>query len=320
MPLDLISRRQAQIDAAQDLDNESTPQLRDVYEQMWGSINKIQRIELSKIRPYKTPEGKPQPRSMSDIKIERIIASAQENGQLQPIIVRKIDDVDFEYEILCGHHRFFAFKKLNWTSLDAVVVDCTDNKAYKILAESNIDDAPPSEQGEIYNTYMKMRGSEQEDSTCIEIAQKFNVSKRTIYRYINLLKLLPDLRVAIDNKILPIAKAEKIISCLTELQQLGLAEYIDVYDVKKISPKNIDKLCECAATTTAFDNDMLYDLFHSQPDNEQPDRDIPAIYTEIADTFPKFKNLSRQEIDDIILRMFAKLNSEEEGNTNEQQI
>lgn len=309
----LLERSRA-FNEAEEQSGEMLNSLLQSYEEMLETSNKIEQIKLSDIRPYKTIDEKSQPRHIDEQRIIRIMASAKENGQLQPLIIKPLNNDEFKYEILCGHHRYEAFKKLGWNSLDAIVIDCDENKAYQILAESNLEELTPSEMGQIINEYLKMRGIDNENTTATEIAQKFGISKKTMYIYLNIISLDSELWRYVDNKYIPIKKVEKIKSSLNGFQQLSLAQFLEFYE-KKLSTKMVDKLCEFAKKTTDFTNDELYELLFTSNDDEPKRNEQPNIYSLISETFPEFAQISKEEMDELIIKMFSKY-YQERGDSN----
>lgn len=94
--------------------------------------SKIQPLELpvSQIRPSKY-----QVRSVADPEyIDSLCESIQLSGVISPIIVRPIQD---GYEIIAGHHRFEACRRLGHSSVPVKVREMTDEEAAKALASDN---------------------------------------------------------------------------------------------------------------------------------------------------------------------------------------
>lgn len=68
--------------------------------------------------------------------IEDLAEDIKTNGQLQPAIVRKIDEVDYEYEIIAGERRWRACCLFN-LPLKAVVIDKDDVECMIIQTSEN---------------------------------------------------------------------------------------------------------------------------------------------------------------------------------------
>ncbi len=77
-----------------------------------------------------------------DERFEELVASIEQLGVIQPIIVRKKEDM---YEILAGHNRTEACRKLGLEEIPVVIVDVTDEEAEMIVIETNLQQRSFSE-------------------------------------------------------------------------------------------------------------------------------------------------------------------------------
>lgn len=282
------------------------------YENIWSQSSAVQSIPLSDIRFFRK-DDKPQPYRIQQEKVDRIAESIQENGQFQPIIIRKVSGNQQKYEILAGHHRYLALKQLEHQCCNAVIVECDDEKAYRIVAESNTPSGEflPSEQGEIYVEYMKMRGKANEEKTAQEIASKFGVGKRSLYRYIQITKLAVGLIHAIDLKVIPLSCADKLMS-LTLSQQLAIAEYIDIYAPKKISKKQLESICFfCMENPEALTANKVYDIIHEDSEDKPKNSSNLKFYDKIKQAFPKLSTCNDSDMENLIFRLLTKYTTEE---------
>jgi len=75
---------------------------------------------------------KPHPRNPRTNDPMKIAASLKQHGQYRPIVVRKDTN-----EILAGNHTWAAAQKLGWKSISAVIIECDDKKATRILLADN---------------------------------------------------------------------------------------------------------------------------------------------------------------------------------------
>ena len=71
-----------------------------------------------------------------DDKMNDLIESIKENGVLTPVIVRRIDDGN--YEILSGQRRVAACRLLNIDLIPAIVKDISYDDAAILLVDSNL--------------------------------------------------------------------------------------------------------------------------------------------------------------------------------------
>lgn len=211
--------------AAEDQIEDNIPaELEESYTSVWG-INKenIIYIETTRLIPFVDKYGNTQPFKLNEKKVSQIAASAKDIGIVTPLTVRAKGDL---YEIIAGHHRLAAAQQIGQLKVPCIVRKYTDEEMYTVLAESNIqrDRTLPSEYGRIFARYMEIR--ESEDLTAEEIAAKFDISKKTMYRYINVNSLISELQDMTDSKIINIGAVDTI-SQLSEDEQTALAAVLD---------------------------------------------------------------------------------------------
>lgn len=93
-----------------------------------ASINEIS-LDLIRESPY-------QPRfSITEDSISELIASIRENGIIEPLVVRKINDF---YELIAGHRRLNALKILHKETAPVYIIDVQDQKAAELTIVENI--------------------------------------------------------------------------------------------------------------------------------------------------------------------------------------
>ena len=144
---------------------------------------KLQSINLNKI--ITNPN---QPRKyFSEEKMEELKESIKNNGLIQPIIVRKVENtVQNKYEIIAGERRYRACKSLGFESVQCVVIQAGDSKSYEYSVLENIqrENLNPIEEAESYVMLMEVYGYTQEN-----MAQKLGKTRSSISNKIRLLKL-----------------------------------------------------------------------------------------------------------------------------------
>ena len=218
--------------------NKDTPKtLVDTYTSTWGSTTeKVEEISLDKLKFFEM-NGISQPFNINQEKINQIKLSAKDIGIITPLIVRKVDSY---YQIISGHHRYLVAKELELLSVPCIVRNISDEQVYKYVAESNIQRFKiyPSEYGNIFLRYMEVR--KDIDLTAQEIADKFGLSKKTMYRYINVTKLIPELQTLTDKDLISL-DAVDILSKLSIENQKVINEYL-LKNNKKIMVSTAKKI------------------------------------------------------------------------------
>lgn len=170
--------------------------------------------------PFKLYEGK---------RLNDLVASVRENGVLSPVLVRYIKRSNSKFEILSGHNRINAAKIAGFKQVPAIVNnELTDGEAMLIVTETNLvqrsfGDLSHSERAiclvQHYNA-LKRQGQRSDLISEIEalldpentssetqtksrsdkvIADKYNLSRDKVAKYIRLATLTPALLGLTDN-------------------------------------------------------------------------------------------------------------------------
>lgn len=82
----------------------------------------IQQVSLSLIDDPHTPMRS----GMDEEKLQELERSIKRHGLMQPIVLRKIGE---RYEIIAGHRRFLAMRRMKAALIDAVIDEATDAQA-----------------------------------------------------------------------------------------------------------------------------------------------------------------------------------------------
>lgn len=267
-------------------------------------------MSLSRIRRFTDSDGKEQPYRIDEEELEQLILSIEDEGLLHPILLRETEDGT--YQILSGHKRVVAFQRLGRSVIPSIVVnELTDNEAYMMMAEANIQrkNTKPSEIGKIITKYLDMKKNE-EKITVDKVCKKFNISKKSYYRYIYLVELVPDLQKLCDEERFSTNAVEET-KLLTEHQQRVVADFIRSYNVKTYLEKHAKAVTELAQEKQDFSKEDLYILFtaprvndtEKKEDEKEDKSSRTMIYYHLSKAFPEeFNSKNSTEMDDIILK------------------
>ena len=205
---------------------------------------KLQNINLDKI--ITNPN---QPRKyFSEEKMEELKESIKNNGLIQPIIVRKLENtVQNKYEIIAGERRYRACKSLGFESVQCVVIQAGDSKSYEFSVLENIqrENLNPIEEAESYVMLMEVYGYTQEN-----MAQKLGKTRSAISNKIRLLKLPEAIKSYVRTGELSYGHARTL---------LGLK---DNFEIEKIVKKIIEK------SYTVRDVEKIVKKYNEFQDNE----------------------------------------------------
>lgn len=136
--------------------------------------------------------------------IAELARSIAEIGLLQPILIAIDGD---RYELVFGHRRLLACKKLEWISIRAIVRAMDKEEIGLARATENInrENLTPIEEANTYRNLIDHYGL-----TVEQIAQKIGKTGGTVKRRMDLLKMPPQLQQAVHAKRLSMTVAEEL--------------------------------------------------------------------------------------------------------------
>ena len=179
-----------------------------------------------------------------DTAFDMLIDSISNLGVLTPIVVRSLDDGN--YEIISGHRRAEACRRLYIETIPCIVKELTKDEATVILVDLNLqrDEVLPSEKAYAYKMKMdalKNQGARTDLTstqsvskfrTAEEVGKENNESRETVRRYIRLTYLIPEILKLVDEGRIAFTPA-------VELSYLPSAEQNEVYvfyDNEEVTP------------------------------------------------------------------------------------
>ena len=172
-----------------------------------------------------------------------LIESVQEYGIMSPLIVRPLEGTTDQYEIISGHRRFRAAQKAGLTEVPAFIRPVSRDEAAIMLVDSNLhrEHILPSEKAFAYKMKAEALNHQgrRTDLTSSQVATKFdsatvigkqsNESRDTVYRYIRLTNLIPELLNLMDEGKIAFSVGVELSYLPSEIQQV-LYEIIDRED------------------------------------------------------------------------------------------
>ena len=151
-----------------------------ITEEKENSNEGVTKLKISLIDPKRD-----QPRKYFDKEaLEELSESIQENGLLQPILVREYGEG--RYQIIAGERRFRASKLAGLSEIPALILDKDDKNAAQIALIENIqrEDLNPIEEALAYKSL-----AEEYDMTQEELSKKVGKSRSAIANSVRLLDL-----------------------------------------------------------------------------------------------------------------------------------
>lgn len=254
-----------------------------------------------------------------DSDMQQLMESIKEYGVIVPILVRPNPiEGEAKYEIVSGHRRYEACKRLGIEDIPVIVRNLDDDEAILAMVDSNLhrEQLLPSEKAFAYKMKfdaLKRQGA-RSDLTSEQVAPKLsteiiaeqeNTSKDTIKRYIRLTKLIKPLLNLVDEGKIALTPAEKL-SYLKEEEQRALAELIQDYEATPSLSQAV-KLKEMSAMQL-LDADMMFEVM-SRPKPNQKETlklDLESLRTFFPDSTPK-------DMESAILRILTEWQKREQS-------
>lgn len=225
------SARKIQLTSYDDLFKNDEERLADTQE-------RIQMLSPGKLLPFPNHPFK----VIDDDKMADMVESIKEYGVLVPIIVRPVENG--EYEIVSGHRRHHAAVLAEQQEIPAIVREMDDDVAVLVMVDSNLqrENILPSEKAFAYKMKLeamkRQAGRPKENSAQIGsnylgkesreiLAEQTGESRNQISRYIRLTNLISDILQMVDDKNIAFNAAVEI-SYLSKDEQKMLYENMEV--------------------------------------------------------------------------------------------
>jgi ParB family chromosome partitioning protein len=197
-----------------------------------NSVNAIQEIPLSWIEPNPY-----QPRvDFNEESLQELADSIKAQGIIQPITLRKLSEK--EYQIISGERRFRAAKMAGLETIPAYIRTANDEQMLEMAIIENVqrEDLNAIEVAIGYKRLM-----EECNLTLEQVGEKIGKKRATVNNYVRLLKLPPEIQVAIrDNKI-SMGHARALITIDNPAIQLSIFQQIIKND---LSVRQVEKLVQ----------------------------------------------------------------------------
>ena len=270
-------------------------------------MKNMQKLDVTKLKEFENHPYKVK----HDDEMEMLIESIKEHGILSPIIVRPLENG--EYEIISGHRRLFASKRAGLTEVPALIVEMDRDNAAIALVDSNLhrENISPSEKAFAYKLKMEAMSRQgyrtdltsgqlvpksDDNRTSAEIGEAYGESYKTVQRYIRLTYLHPKLLEYVDEGRIAFTPAVEL-SYLNDIEQQDLIQTIESEDctpslsqavrMKKLSQQGL------------LDDDKILEIMSEEKANQKERIKIPT--EKLRKYFPR--DFSASQIEDAIIKM-----------------
>ncbi len=172
--------------------------------------------------PDKIVPNRYQPRLVfKEDKLQELVDSIREKGVVQPVIVRK--NQNNEYELIAGERRLRAVKVLQCKEIPAIIKEATDKELLELSIIENIqrDDLNPLEEAKAYEALMRDFGFTQE-----QVAQTIGKNRATVANILRLLSLPEKVKAALFKELISFGHAKAILGLQSAAEQILLCERV----------------------------------------------------------------------------------------------
>ena len=265
-------------------------------------------ISINQLHPFKEHPYK----VLDNDEMNSLIESVQEHGVMLPLIVRPLEGTADQYEIISGHRRFRAAQKAGLSEVPAFIRPVSRDEAAIMLVDSNLhrEHILPSAKAFAYKMKaeaLKHQGR-RTDLTSSQVATKYdsateigkqsNESRDTVYRYIRLTNLIPELLEYVDDNRIAFSVAVPL-SYLSEADQYDLLE---IMEVEERTPSLSQALTlKKLSQSGDLDTERIVRILSQDKPNQK--EKVSFSYEEIRKYFPE--NYSVGDIQRYILHLIA---------------
>ena len=244
----------------------------------------VQNIPITEIKPFHN-----HPFTVRDNEdMTKIVESIDKLGTITPLIARPLPDGG--YELISGHRRLEACRKLGLEDIPVIVRDMTDDEAIVAMVDANLQREHISYSEKAFAYKMKLEAIKHQGITSRQVVGKVESadtvssteSGRTVQRYIRLTYLIPQLLKLVDD--------ERIaFSVGVELSYLDIYEQQDVFEAVELEDKtpSLSQAIQMKKLSQKgiLDTDAIYKIISEDKPNQR--EKISLDYGEMKKFFPK---------------------------------
>ena len=175
------------------------------------------RVAIRDIRP--NPQ---QPRShFNEDKIVELSESIQNQGILQPLVVRQLSD---GYQLIVGERRFRAAQRAGLETIPVIIKDVSDKESLELALVENIqrEELTPIEEALAYKKLMLGSGLTQN-----QVAARVGKSRPLVANLLRILSLPQQIQELVNARSISVGHARALLAIKNPDEQLHLARRID---------------------------------------------------------------------------------------------
>ena len=197
-----------------------------------GPARLARAIPIASLQP-----GAGQPRrNFDDDALDALAQSIRERGMLQPIIARRLEGAPGRYEIVAGERRWRAAQRAGLAEAPVIIREMSDRDALEVALIENIqrEDLNPIEIALAYKRMIDELKLKQE-----VLGEKVGKKRATVNNYLRLLKLPPEIQIALRDQKISMGHARALINIEDgDVQRAILKEILE----KGLSVRKVEEL------------------------------------------------------------------------------
>ena len=282
------------------------PKLDDLFtteeERTNDKLEKVIDIKISDIDDFPDHPFK----VIDDDEMEKMKNSIIDNKVIIPALVRPKQDG--RYEMISGHRRKRASELANKETLPCVVRELTDDEAVIIMVDSNIqrEEILPSEKAYAYKMKLEALSNKgkRNDLTSSQVATRLDTatligkekgdSRDTVFRYIKLTELIPELLAMVDKKEIALLPAFELAFLKDEEQYAVL----DCIECNVATPSHAQaRILKRLSQEGTLTQDKIDDILSQEKPNQIPK--IKFNESRIRNVLPK--SITDDKIEDFVV-------------------
>ena len=162
----------------------------------------------------------------SEEKMQEMMKSIEANGLITPITVRPFGEG--KYQILAGHNRAEACRRLEMTTIPATIMNVNDHQAKLVVVDTNLCqriELLPSERAFAYKMQCEALVALGHCKSTNEVAERYGENRRTVQRYLACTRLCSSLMEMLDNGKL-ILRAAVLLAGMDEQNQCVVGNFL----------------------------------------------------------------------------------------------
>lgn len=199
-----------------------------------GNENGSTMLNINEVEPNRN-----QPRKIfNESGLEELAKSIEQNGIIQPILVRPM--TDGSYQLIAGERRWRAARMAGLTEVPVTIREMSDEEAsiFALIENLQREDLNPVEEAEGLKSLIESYGFTQE-----EAADKVGKSRTAVTNTLRLLKLPSPVRELLSNGKITAGHARALLGLDDEKEMLKIAETTVAQD---LSVRQVEKMVKYA--------------------------------------------------------------------------